>query len=299
MYLKKEHLILFHVPKCGGVTVYRTLGRYFDRYVTLHDPQDGPMAPMRAPFIATHTTFTLFRYDPREDWTVTLLREPQQRLRSQYRFWAGVKPSAPQNSLADSETRYVMNLARELSFIEFLEVKEGPLIVHLDNVMVRHFADFARVEEKVGEKHFKMACANLEKIDDIMITETLGQDLLNLVARLGRAPAYQMQKGNVTDELYVHHPDQHTFVSADITADSAYRKAVEPLIAYDTRLYAFAKALKDRRAADRNRTYHRFLDLPSMTVFEAATNVTYALADSPASRAILWGEWSSRDDTRA
>ena len=253
---------------------------------------------MRAPFIATHTTFTLFKYIPREDWTVRLLREPQQRLRSQYRFWAGIKPSAPENSVAASETQYLMKLARELSFVEFLEVKEGSLVVHLDNVMVRHFADFATEGEKVREKHLKMACANLEKIDDIMTTQTLEQDLSDLTARLGRAPAYQMQKGNVTDELYLHHPDQHTYVAADITADKAYRNAVEPLVAYDRRLYAYAKALNERRASDRNRTYRRFLDIPGMTVFEVTPDVTYMIANSPASRAILWGEWSSQDDTR-
>jgi hypothetical protein len=298
MPINKERLILFHVPKCGGVTVYRTLSRYFDRYITSHDVQDESTASVRAPFIATHTTFTLFKYIPREDWTVTLLREPQRRLRSQYRFWAGINPSAPENAIAASETKYLMKLARELSFVEFLGVKEGPLVVHLDNVMVRHFADFAYEGEKVREKHLKMACENLEKIDDIMTTETLEQDLSDLAARLGRAPAYQMQKGNVTDELYIHHPDQHTYVSADITADNAYRNAVEPLIAYDRRLYAYAKALKERRASDRNRTYHRFLDIPGVTVFEITPNVTYTLANSPASRAMLWGEWSSQDDTR-
>ena len=298
MPIKKERLILFHVPKCGGVTVYRTLGRYFDQYITSHDHQDELTASRRAPFIATHTTFTLFRYNPQDDWTVTLLREPQQRLRSLYRFWAGIKPSALHSSATDSETRYVMKLAGELSFVEFLEVREGPLVVHLDNVMVRHFADFTHEGEKVGEMHLKMACVNLEKIDDVLITETLAQDLADLAARLGRAPAYQMQKGNVTDELYVHHPDQHIHVTADITADSAYRNAVEPLIAYDLRLYKFAKALKEQRAANRSRTYHRFLDIRGMRVFEISPDISYVLANSPASRAVLWGDWSSEDDTR-
>jgi hypothetical protein len=98
-------------------------------------------------------------------------------------------------------------------------------------------------EKKFEKSTWKMACANLELIDEIMITETLEQDLSDLVARLGRAPAYKMQKGNVTDELYIHHPDQHTYVDAEITTDSAYLNAVEPLIAYGRRLYAFAKAL--------------------------------------------------------
>ena len=153
MYLKKERLILFHIPKCGGVTVYRTLGRFFDRYITSHDSQDQSISSRRATFIATHTTFTLLKYNPRDDWTVTLLREPQHRLRSQYRFWAGVKPSVLENSVTDSETRYVMKRAGELSFTDFLGATETSLIVHHDNVMVRHFADFAHVGEKAKSSH--------------------------------------------------------------------------------------------------------------------------------------------------
>ncbi len=50
MHLKKERLILFHVLKSGGVTVYRSLARFFDRYITSHDPKTtGPMQPTPTP----------------------------------------------------------------------------------------------------------------------------------------------------------------------------------------------------------------------------------------------------------
>ena len=299
MHSKKERLILFHVPKCGGVTVYRSLMRFFDHYVTSHDPQDESTASKRVPFIATHTTFTLFKYDPQSDWTATLLRTPQNRLRSQYRFWAGIKPSVLENAAMDSETRHVIKLAGELNFLEFLEVREGPLLVHLDNAMTRHFADFEYLEERVGEKHFNMACANLEKIDDIMLTETIEQDLSDLCDRLGRSSIYYMQRGNVTDDLYVHHSNEHSYVAAEIGYDRRYLDAVAPHVAYDTQLYTFAKELRERRVASRCRMHHFFLDIPGLSVFELTPNVAYVLADSPTSRPLLWGEWSSQDDTRA
>jgi hypothetical protein len=297
MSKKKQRLIFFHVPKCGGVTVYQSVGPLFDRRITSHEPQDQSTAASRTPFIATHTPYTQFRCDPKVDWTATILREPQQRLRSLYRFWAGMKPTSLQDSVKDPETYLVMKMAGERNYVQFLGVREAPLFVHLDNAMVRHFTD---VGEKVEERHFEEACRIVEKIDEILFTETLEGDLCRMSDRLGRRSVHQMLKGNVTDELHLHNPDLHALpVGAEIESAEAYWEAIAPLIAYDLRLYAFAKELMSLRSVDRQNGDSYFIEIPGLAVPEMAPDGIYGLTGSAESRSLLWGEWSSGDDRLA
>jgi len=183
----RRRLVFFHIPKCGGTTIYASLCRIFDpSEVFLHHGEVN-VEGLEKSLVVTHAPFNNVVFDADRDWLITNLRNPVVRLRSLYQYWSSVKLGPLERRSADDEDSKAVNrairLTHELSFEEYLRSDDPGVLVHTDNALVRHFT---KVSGKVTEKDFKQARSNIEQIDQFIFAEDMIPSLNRLFNTLGK-----------------------------------------------------------------------------------------------------------------
>lgn len=203
----KQRLIFFHVPKCAGVSVYRSLKTALnikprsavDKLLNVHNMSrvhdhwhsDKERArefrhAKRARLVTGHFGWgTYEEIGPREkDVTFTFLREPQERLLSLHRF---ICSEQGKKWVRTSEPLEQMELA------EFLNYKHQDLDWQMDNVLVRMFSGGFNDKIESGSEWANAvdrAKSNIDKLTFIGFQNTFGRDLEKLHDIIGlKAPS--------------------------------------------------------------------------------------------------------------
>jgi Sulfotransferase family len=234
-----------HIPKTAGTTLMTGLANLFNPHEVMnHLPASLPATADGVKLITHHKKFADFERISGNKLYLTCLRKPLPRLLSIYRFWRALKPSWVLERMSEAVLR-----SRNLTFAQLLQSTDPVLVPEVDNAMVRYLSS-ARDDEPVTEAHFAEACATLEKIDVILIQDTLDADFSDFCGRIG-APASASQLGlhNTTDSNHLTMPDQ--FVPAEDLAlnldDAEFVAAVRARTQYDLRLYYAGVALRGQR----------------------------------------------------
>ena len=269
---QNETLIFLHIPKVGGMTLYKILERQYSRAQTLtFDGSDSqrmrfkrfpPAQRMRYRLIRGHLYFGLHRLIPGASVYVTFLRNPVERVHSFYHY-ALSKPD-----------HYLYDILKT----ECLDPK-APVIqemtLELCNEQTRLLAgdEWEDPQRPVTRAALKRAQANLRTHFRVVgLTEAFDASVLLLHQAFGwQVPFYG--KENVTKNK----PDS-TFLDAET------RRLIEETNSFDLELYEYARELfKEKcRAAQRCRA-----SLP-VSVSEAARSanprLTTLLGSLPSKR---------------
>jgi Galactose-3-O-sulfotransferase len=239
MAAQTETVIFLHIPKVGGMTLYKILERHYSRAQTLtFDGSDGqktrferlPVAERgRYRLIRGHLYFGLHRLVPDTSVYITFLRNPVERVHSFY-YYARSKPD---HYLYDALTK------------ECFEPK-GPLAqdatLELCNEQTRLLAgdEWEDPQRPITRAALKRAQANLRTHFRVVgLTEEFDASVLLLHQTFGwQLPFYG--KENVTKNK----PDS-TFLDAET------RRLIEETNSFDLELYEYARQLfnEQRRAA--------------------------------------------------
>ncbi len=237
-----ERVIFFHIPKCAGTSVYRSLAHtlpnrtaldkilYRHRLTIINDDWHRKRRPQklrrarRSRFVTGHFEWsTYLEINPKpNDFLFTFLRDPKDRLLSLYRYL-----SNPQGSKWLDE--------RGITGVEthtFFQTGHPYLNWQIDNVMVRTFA--GKYSENLQtptewEDALSIAKTNLSKLDFIGRNDFFHEDLDDLSERL-KLPLNK----NTTEE------NRSVISKEDFELPAEFEKILLPKYSYDDQLYHYA-----------------------------------------------------------
>lgn len=247
----KERVFFFHLPKTAGSSVAQSLVGQFDLrkrsrwhlapggWVLIHDHLAGPKRPKllrrarKASFVTGHYYRGTYEKiaDPRRDFLFTFLRDPEERLRSSFRFarsWKGT-------------FRYDID-PHAMKFSDFLTHPVEAHQIHVDNMMTRMlggaYGDRPASEAEWREM-VRSACRMLERMDFIGLTETFDENLRELYEELGAGEPPARTKVNETPATF----RERASADDDTVHDRTAREALSRCIQYDRQVYDYARAL--------------------------------------------------------
>jgi hypothetical protein len=236
---RNETLIFLHIPKAGGSTISKILGRQYSRAETLTlDDRERQIAQLKAlpaaqrgqyRLIQGHLFFGLHRFIPQASTYITFLRRPVERVLSFYYY----ARSTPDHYLYPLVTTERLNLKTLLAREVTLELRNeqtrllaGDEWEDPQRIVTRAALELAKANLRT---HFRVV-GLLEEFDAslLLLRRAFDWDL----------PFYV--KENVTKEK----PD-------DTSLDAETRRLVEDANCLDLELYEYARNLFDeqRRAA--------------------------------------------------
>ncbi|MBO6827011.1 MAG: sulfotransferase family 2 domain-containing protein [Sneathiella sp.] len=193
----RNRIVFFHIPKCAGTSVYRSLAHtlsdrtpldkllYRHRLTIIHDDWHKKRRTQklrrarRSRFVTGHFEWSTYKeINPQpDDFLFTFLRNPKDRLLSLFRYL-----SDPQGSKW-LEKRGVSST----NIIDFFETGHPHINWQIDNVMVRTFAGkYAEPLNTSAEwnEALQIAKRNLSKLDFIGNNVSFDKDLSFLSHRL-------------------------------------------------------------------------------------------------------------------
>ena len=248
-------LFFIHIPKTAGSTFNAFLDQQYaltdiappeafekgDEYIRQGDPEGRINYLKKFSLYRGHYGYTACQLFIPEYTTLTVLRDPFQRVVSQYNYWKTKSEEALENSIGEEKS--LAALARQLSLQDFLKT-EHPLIKRLFyNGQARPLAsDFGC--ELEGQALQDLALAHLETIDYVGVTEAFELFLRVLCERFGWHYPYQLQPLNTTrHSLHVDDLDEATLatIAAQNEADiSLYKRAKELALLTASRAVKYA-----------------------------------------------------------
>lgn len=162
-------------------------------------------------------------------WSFTVLREPVDRLISQYCY--------SRSSVAPTGNRF-NELARSLDLCAFIESQEESVVSNISNVMVAHYCvlKWDGRGELEPERQLALAKEALQEFEVVGVTERMNETVDILCARLGLDPAEDVLRLNANRER---------IPLADVPKD--VRVGLKRLNELDIELHAFAHRLHDRQ----------------------------------------------------
>ncbi len=238
----KKRIVFFHIPKCAGTSVYRSLGNGLPnrspidkllrrhRLTIIHDYWHREQRGMklrrarRSRLVTGHFQWSTYQelMPVPTDYLFTFLREPRDRLLSLYRFM-----SSPQGS------KWVDDKDIEgISIQDFLELDLASLNWQSDNVLVRTFS--GKYNQKFDssaewDESVEIAKRNLSKLDFIGLNDRFEEDLNKLSAELDLPYAKEMTWEN-----------KSLISKGSFTVPNDVEESLERKCRYDQILYKFA-----------------------------------------------------------
>jgi len=176
-HVKRRRVILFHIPKCAGISVGEHFNLCTGGMLSLREDLaeagfDRQVERARhASFVAGHFGWDVLERIRGDALVFTVLRDPLVRLRSQYYFHL------------DRDRRGHPPVIRGRSFSEYLHS-----VPEVDNVMARQLAASTRYEHTrmlAAARLEALAIEHLCALDYVGFTETLSADLIEMCRLAG------------------------------------------------------------------------------------------------------------------
>jgi hypothetical protein len=231
---RPEAVIFLHIPKTGGITLRRIIERQYDRRVvhSVGDPYwsfyELPEAERsRIRLLQGHMPFGLHAALPGPSTYVTMLRDPIERVISEYHYLL----RTPTAKFHETVTARGMSLGDV--------VREG-LSVEFDNHQTRLLSDDPWVPfGSCSDEMLEQAKRNLgERFAVVGLLERFDESVLLMKSRLGwRRPVYYVRR-NVT---------RGRPAPASLPPDT--RALIERTHGFDVELYRYATELFEAQAA--------------------------------------------------
>ncbi|MGF1522350.1 MAG: hypothetical protein ACFBSF_08540 [Leptolyngbyaceae cyanobacterium] len=252
-------LFFIHIPKTAGSTFNAFLDQQYaftdiappeafakgDEYIHNGDPAGRLNYLKKFSLYRGHYGYNACQLFMPEYVTLTVLRDPVERVVSQYNFWRTEPEVLLENSTHDA--RSMAALARQLPLRDFFQT-EHPLITRLfHNGQARPLAtDFGCDLE--GQALQELALSHLEKIDYVGVTAAFDLFLRVLCERFGWHHPQQLQPLNTArHSLQVEDLDQATLnaIMAKNEVDLAlYKRAKELALLTASRAVKYASPEK-------------------------------------------------------
>lgn len=245
-------VFFIHVPKTAGASVDSAIINALDLskrrvaflpkggWVRVHDQPDWTKRPdvikraRSAKFVFGHFHTDTYREMTQglDHFAFTFLRDPEERLRSVFRY---ARSSMPANSYPINSTG--------LTFSQYLAYPDERHQWQIDNLMTRmlggNYGDKPRTESDWNDM-VATACARLDKLDFIGMTQHMSADLITLFEKLGLPAPVMVPRTNVTNQL-----DRESAKRDDDTVKNPLaRQILDRCTRYDRLIYAHALELK-------------------------------------------------------
>ena len=152
-----EHVAFVHIPKTGGTSLHKLLTDMFDRsemhperlnrFLDL-DPEDLKKYRL----FSAHMDARSLKILPEPKYTITLLREPKERILSLYYFWKSHSwETIEKNNLRGPR------IAKSLDLLSFLQKRDEAIPINIENAQARavwgHLFIFGIDEPYVADHH--------------------------------------------------------------------------------------------------------------------------------------------------
>jgi hypothetical protein len=155
-------LVFLHVPRTGGTTLHHHLSAHFapdeicpERFSRLNQYSPEQLEKWR--FFSGHFNADEIRRIPGPLFVVTILRNPIERLLSNYYFWKRHRPESIEKRGLDGP-----RLVKGGNLADFLRIKQGVVLDSTNNMMARKLAGQVHAwpdggwRARVGDKGFEV-----------------------------------------------------------------------------------------------------------------------------------------------
>lgn len=209
-----RRLFFMHIPKTAGTTVGELLSDWFavDDIMPTHEaceqfanhPNRGLAAHHYQLFGLgvhhDHDFIEAFKHslDISEKPPVifTILREPRDRLISQYQYW--LRADEQELSLLPPAVRSAYHKAQSQSLYDFLENADHIILEHFQNCQLRYLAGISNIRYLSDQALLDRALSNLYSYDLVGTLTTLDQAIHTLAHAYGCPPPAMLRPTNVS-----------------------------------------------------------------------------------------------------
>jgi hypothetical protein len=243
----REVFIFQHVPKCAGTSLHNLLETHLgpafaERHNGLGNWPAADLAQARF-FSGHYDTPSLALIPPARKRVVTVLRAPQDRLLSLYRFLRAITPAA---EAAQNRVMGLAHLARGLSPLAFFSHPAVQRHPGIHNGMTRQFAGVLRQKywesapaaaalPDLTSADLDRALAHLESLDAVGIVEFQDQTLPAVFAAAGLPRDSTLPRDNDTSRNPL--VSDHFVLVEKPRLTRKLQAALDPYIEIDLKLY--------------------------------------------------------------
>lgn len=277
-------LIFIHVPKSGGTTMDRVIRSHFPQDEVCPERHDGiklwiPEVLNQYKLFSMHDSYSNVTKIPGPWQVMTLLREPIDRLLSQYVFWCSLSQ--------DHVERHNLSDVRDTKLSDLKTLLNSPvpeLLLPFDNLTTRFLSDKILNHQhqpwRDDQEMLDAALSNLETIDFCGISEYMSESIDMVCRMIDRAPPTETPWANVSRENHTTNPDLFEPVGT-IEID----EETEELLRYRTRLdtIVYEAALQKflSQIGPRPRRFDRFHHTTGIKVKHYSKEIVHGEWDVP------------------
>jgi hypothetical protein len=244
-------LVFLHIPKTGGTSLHHHFAAHFapeeicpERFSRLD--RYAPEELDRYRYFSGHYNFDQLRLIPGPLFIVTVLRDPAERLLSNYYFWKRHTPAyIAKNNLEGPA------IARTGPLLDFLRSTHHEVQDSVNNTMVRYLAGQVNVHADLSYRYsagghaihvselevLHRAAGNLLTIDVVGFSNSLHDAYTRVALAFGMRRVPQLVRRNTRDETLPH---LEPAVEEEITREA--RAEIDRLTYLDRVLFRLARA---------------------------------------------------------
>lgn len=235
-----------HLPKTGGTSIHSMLTSVFEKDQVCPERFNGFNAYTvdelaQYELFSAHMDFYSLTRIAQPAFTITLLREPKQRILSLYYFWKSQKHEhIERHNLAGPR------FAKSHSLVEFLRDLPDKLAKDIDNTYVRNFLG-RLVESPVGvfpiedNDAVRVAMRNLMRIDTVSFLDDIETTTHEIFARLALPAPELLPKMRARENFGIDDPNTEMVEDEELTDE--IDALLNEYTRLDRRIYESARAL--------------------------------------------------------